>query len=154
MPRFRSTSFVEPDDVRQLPGADLRVVDLDEVAVGLARSARGWHRRVFIVIFIALSAIAMAACGGSAASPAVQKVDASKAVGMLDSRVVVDVRTAAEYAAGHIAGAKNIDVEAADFCVEDLDPRQDGGVPRLLPLGPAECDRCSTDGGCWLHRHR
>ena len=115
MPGFRSTSFVEPDDVRQLPGADLRVVDLDEVAVGLARSARGWHRRVFIVIFIALSAIAMAACGGSAASPAVQKVDASKAVGMLDSRVVVDVRTAAEYAAGHIAGAKKIDVEAADF---------------------------------------
>ena len=34
---------------------------------------------------------------------------------MLDSRVVIDVRTPAEYAAGHIAGAQNIDVEAADF---------------------------------------
>lgn len=29
--------------------------------------------------------------------------------------VVLDVRTRAEYAAGHLAGARNIDVEAADF---------------------------------------
>jgi len=34
---------------------------------------------------------------------------------MLDSRTVIDVRTPTEYAAGHIAGAQNIDVEAADF---------------------------------------
>lgn len=29
--------------------------------------------------------------------------------------VIVDVRTPAEYAAGHLEGATNIDVEAADF---------------------------------------
>jgi len=34
---------------------------------------------------------------------------------MLGSRTVIDVRTPAEYAAGHVAGAQNIDVEAADF---------------------------------------
>ena len=34
---------------------------------------------------------------------------------MLDSRVVIDVRTPAEYAEGHVAGAQNIDVEASDF---------------------------------------
>jgi phage shock protein E len=74
------------------------------------------HRsRVVFVVLIALAAMAMAACGGSAAQPAVQTVDASEAVSMLDSRVVIDVRTAAEYAAGHIAGAQNIDVESADF---------------------------------------
>jgi len=71
--------------------------------------------RAAIVVLIALSAIATAGCGGSPATSAVQKVDATKAVGMLDSRVVIDVRTPAEYAAGHIAGARNIDVEAADF---------------------------------------
>jgi rhodanese-related sulfurtransferase len=70
---------------------------------------------VVIVVLVALTAIAMAGCGGSSATPAAQKVDATKAVGMLDSRVVVDVRTPAEYAAGHIAGARNIDVEASDF---------------------------------------
>jgi rhodanese-related sulfurtransferase len=71
--------------------------------------------RIVIIVLFALAAMAMAACGGSAAQPAVQRADASEAVSMLDSRVVIDVRTAAEYAAGHIAGAQNIDVEAADF---------------------------------------
>ena len=70
--------------------------------------------RVVALVLVALVATAMAGCGGSAGS-AVQEVDAAKAVGMLDSRIVIDVRTPAEYAAGHIAGAQNIDVEAADF---------------------------------------
>jgi phage shock protein E len=70
--------------------------------------------RVAVVVLVALTAIVIAGCGSSAAS-AVQKVGADKAVGMLESRVVIDVRTPAEYAAGHIAGAQNIDVEAADF---------------------------------------
>ena len=76
--------------------------------------------RVAGLLLVALTAIVIAGCGSSAtsatsATPAVQKVGASQAVGMLDSRVVIDVRTPAEYAAGHIAGAQNIDVEAADF---------------------------------------
>lgn len=70
--------------------------------------------RAVILVLAVLVAIATAGCGGSAGS-AVQKVGAAKAVGMLDSRVVIDVRTPAEYGAGHIAGARNIDVEAADF---------------------------------------
>ena len=71
------------------------------------------HARALALTLIVLLAAVVAACGGSGA--AVQKVDAAKAVGMLDNRVVIDVRTPAEYAAGHIAGAQNIDVEAADF---------------------------------------
>lgn len=70
--------------------------------------------RAVVLVLVALAAIAIAGCGGSADS-AVQKVGAARAVGMLDSRVVIDVRTPAEYAAGHIAGAQNIDVEAAGF---------------------------------------
>jgi phage shock protein E len=70
--------------------------------------------RVLVLVLVALAAIAIAGCGASSPA-AVQTVDASKAVGMLDSRVVIDVRTPAEYGAGHIAGAQNIDVEAADF---------------------------------------
>jgi phage shock protein E len=71
--------------------------------------------RIVIVVLLALTALAVAACGGSSAQPAIQTAEASEAVSMLDSRVVIDVRTAAEYAAGHIAGSQNIDVEAADF---------------------------------------
>lgn len=39
--------------------------------------------------------------------------------------VIVDVRTPAEYAAGHVAGAINVDVQAADFSTKlaDLDPQ-------------------------------
>src|SRR5512141_2536364 len=70
--------------------------------------------RVVLLSLLALVSIALAGCGGSAGS-AIQKVGAADAVGMLDSRVVIDVRTPTEYAAGHIAGAENIDVEASDF---------------------------------------
>ena len=70
--------------------------------------------RAIVLILVALVAITIAGCGGSAGST-VQKVGAAKAVSMLGSRVVIDVRTPAEYTAGHIAGARNIDVEAADF---------------------------------------
>jgi rhodanese-related sulfurtransferase len=70
--------------------------------------------RVVLLSLIALVAIAAAGCEGSTAT-AIQKVGAADAVGMLGSRVVIDVRTPTEYAAGHIAGAQNIDVEAADF---------------------------------------
>lgn len=70
--------------------------------------------RVVLLSLLALVSIALAGCGGSAES-AIQKVGAADAVGMLDSRVVIDVRTPTEYAAGHIAGAENIDVEASDF---------------------------------------
>jgi phage shock protein E len=77
--------------------------------------------RAIALFFVAVLVAVVAACGGSSAGsagatvPGVQKVTASKAVGMLASRTVIDVRTPAEYAAGHIAGAQNDDVEAADF---------------------------------------
>ena len=71
--------------------------------------------RLVTLVLVAVLAILVAGCGGSTATSGVQKVDAAKAVAMLGSRTVIDVRTPAEYAAGHIAGAQNIDVEAADF---------------------------------------
>ena len=71
------------------------------------------HARALALTLLLLVTL-VAACGGSSAA-AVQKPGAAKAAGMLPNRVVIDVRTPAEYAAGHIAGAQNIDVEAADF---------------------------------------
>lgn len=71
--------------------------------------------RVVALVLVALMAIIVAGCGAASTTSAVQKVGASEAVGMLDSRVVIDVRTPAEFAARHVAGAQNIDVEASDF---------------------------------------
>jgi len=39
----------------------------------------------------------------------------SSSAGLAEGTVVLDVRTPAEYKAGHLQGAQNIDIEAADF---------------------------------------
>ena len=53
----------------------------------------------------------------SAQSDSIKTVDAAQFAKIIksDSVVLVDVRTAEEYAAGHIANAKNIDVLKFDF---------------------------------------
>lgn len=58
-------------------------------------------------------------------SPAITLVDVQTAQGLIDQGApVLDVRTPAEFAAGHLAGAVNVDMEAADFAtaVTALDP--------------------------------
>jgi rhodanese-related sulfurtransferase len=79
--------------------------------------------RTIGLVLLALLIAVVAACGGGGAS--ITKVDAASAVDMLKTRVVIDVRTPDEFAAGHIAGAQNIDVEAADFGsrIATLDPK-------------------------------
>lgn len=50
-------------------------------------------------------------------------VDDFAALAATDGVVVIDVRTPAEFATGHLAGAQNIDVESSDFAarIADLD---------------------------------
>jgi len=71
--------------------------------------------RALALVLVAFVVVLVAGCGSSSATASVQKPSAAKAVAMLASRTIIDVRTPAEHAAGHIAGAQNIDVEAADF---------------------------------------
>jgi phage shock protein E len=73
-------------------------------------------RRTITLIVLGLVAIfTVAACSDEATAEPVQQVSATEAVEMLDERVVIDVRTPAEYAQGHIVGAVNIDVEDGSF---------------------------------------
>lgn len=71
----------------------------------------------------AVAAFTLAACGGAAA---ITSVDAAAFADQVQTQGVVtlDVRTAEEYAAGHIPGAINIDVEGGDFDagIAELDP--------------------------------
>ena len=65
------------------------------------------HFKNFLIALAALFAVtALAAC-----APA-QSIDMSKVTS------VIDVRTASEYAAGHLEGAVNIDVQSATFTEE------------------------------------
>ncbi|WP_236685366.1 rhodanese-like domain-containing protein [Demequina salsinemoris] len=88
---------------------------------------------------LTLTAPALAACssGTEAVEPADVVFDGSHvdyatfaAATEVSGVTVVDVRTAAEYAAGHIPGAVNIDVSAATFTDEiaALDPSADYAV--------------------------
>lgn len=73
------------------------------------------RRLAALASFSLATVMVIAGCGGTATADPVREVGAAEAVAMLDERVVVDVRTPAEFEAGHVAGAINIDVEAADF---------------------------------------
>jgi phage shock protein E len=77
-------------------------------------------RRVLALLVLAVVAMfSVAACdqASPAATSGAYKVSPTDAVAMIKAgdRTVIDVRTPAEYASGHVAGAVNIDVEAADF---------------------------------------
>lgn len=70
---------------------------------------------------VAAALVALVATGGitacSSSSDAITDVSASEATSVLAEPdvMVIDVRTPAEYAAGHLPGAVNIDVESGSF---------------------------------------
>lgn len=85
-------------------------------------------RRLLTLAVLTLVAVfAIAACGSddSAGTPGAYTVTADEAVEMIESgeRTIIDVRSPAEFAEGHVAGALNIDVDGADFesRIADLD---------------------------------
>ncbi len=82
------------------------------------------HRtlRTTLVVLVSLAATTLAACSstdatdtaaGSAQISTVQPAQARELIAA--GAQVIDVRTPEEFAAGHLAGATNIDVQAADF---------------------------------------
>lgn len=65
---------------------------------------------------LALAALTLATLVAACGSGGTARVVApAEAVGMLSTRTVIDVRTPEEFAAGHVVGALNINVEAPDF---------------------------------------
>lgn len=77
-------------------------------------------RRSRAGILAAVAALVLTACGGT---ETIHRVDAdafAKAIKQ-PGVTVIDVRTPAEFAAGHIAGAVNLDVEGGSFANDILD---------------------------------
>jgi phage shock protein E len=75
-------------------------------------------KKILILVAAVFGIALLAGCGSS--SSGVQSVDAASFLTTANQTgtVVVDVRTPSEYAAGHIEGAVNIDVEAPTFDAE------------------------------------
>ncbi|MBK7272811.1 MAG: rhodanese-like domain-containing protein [Actinomycetales bacterium] len=91
-----------------------------------------FRRLAVVVSTVAVAALTVGACSGSPGSSSAPlasaaaataapangaEVDAAGFAAALKrpGTVVLDVRTPAEFAAGHLAGAVNVDVNAADF---------------------------------------
>ncbi len=73
-------------------------------------------RRSRLYLLLAPAALLVASCAGASAAPRV--LAAADAVNLLednDDVIVIDVRTPAEFAQGHVAGAELIDIQAPDF---------------------------------------
>jgi phage shock protein E len=74
-------------------------------------------KRLLVLLAALLGITVLAACGSSGSSGTVKTVDPQTflATAAQSGVILVDVRTPAEYSAGHIVGAINIDVEAPSF---------------------------------------
>jgi rhodanese-related sulfurtransferase len=60
----------------------------------------------------------LAGCGSGSSNGKALGVDDFATLVAKDGVQVIDVRTPAEYAAGHLDGAQNVDVESADFATQ------------------------------------
>jgi phage shock protein E len=72
---------------------------------------------VRIAPWLAPAVLAVTVLTGCSSSDVVEDVDVSQAAQIVDQRdaIILDVRTPQEYAAGHLPGAININVESPDF---------------------------------------
>ncbi len=81
-----------------------------------------------MILLLAAVVLTLGACEGAVAPPkaAAQDVEPSALASLPPDTQVLDVRTPEEYAAGHIEGAININVDGPDFKaqVAQLDPDQ------------------------------
>ena len=84
---------------------------------------RSWSRRIAATVLAVAAITGMSACSSTtpASSPASSAAGQHMAASDFSTAmrqpgtIVLDVRTPAEYASGHLAQAKNIDIEASDF---------------------------------------
>jgi rhodanese-related sulfurtransferase len=83
-----------------------------------------------VIAMLVVAVVALAGCGASSPPDVAPTVGvrtvapaAAKALIASGDVTVIDVRTPQEFAAGHVVGATNINVEAADFAdrIESLD---------------------------------
>lgn len=98
-------------------------------------------RNYFLLISLALMSLVAVSCGGNddELDPFIQMDNAQKFINAYKSRlpnaILVDLRSEADYDAGHLDGAENLSVFNADgktVNVKDLDPKLGGTWPKRL----------------------
>ena len=85
------------------------------------------RRSMFALAGLTLALSPMVGCSGGSSTSSEQPAAAADATAPdandKDTRMIIDVRTPAEFAGGHLDGAVNIDIQSADFTsrIESLD---------------------------------
>jgi phage shock protein E len=89
-------------------------------------------RLAVLVLATALAVIGIASCSTSEANGTVVRVTPREAVGLIEDgrHTVIDLRSPEAFAAGHVAGATNLDASAPDF--EDQVAELDADVAYLV----------------------
>jgi len=101
-------------NARALLCAKEMVPDLVTLAEAVKLFAMNLLKKCALVIAVLLAPLTVVGCGTAGGA-----IDASGAT-------IIDVRTAPEYAAGHLQGAVNIDVQSADFGAKIANLPKDG----------------------------
>lgn len=85
--------------------------------LGRGYTLGGMRKSLTMTLGGAAALLLMTSACSSSDTAAVETVDATEAVEIIEAgeHTVIDVRTPAEYAAGHVDGADNIDVTAGTF---------------------------------------
>lgn len=77
------------------------------------------HHTIFALVGLTLTLSPVVGCGGETSSssdrPAVAADSPAAETPEKDTRMIIDVRTPAEFAGGHLDGAVNIDIQSPDF---------------------------------------
>jgi phage shock protein E len=83
-----------------------------------ARTARRWWCKVAGTVAGLLAVLGLGACTSTTASVQHMTPAAFSTAMSAPGTVLLDVRTPAEYAAGHLLGARNLDIEGSGFATQ------------------------------------
>ena len=86
--------------------------------------------------------------------PAVRSVDAAELKAALDAGqvpILLDVRTAGEYAAGHVPGAVNLPIDELDARTRGLEPLKAGDVYLICQWGGRSARAAAALAGAGYH---
>ncbi|MCL2489109.1 MAG: rhodanese-like domain-containing protein [Propionibacteriaceae bacterium] len=72
-------------------------------------------KKIAFALTIAVAALTVVGCGTSGSTTTGSTTGTTGSQTDTSGATIIDVRTAAEFAAGHLQGAVNIDVQSADF---------------------------------------
>jgi len=98
------------------PEADQATLSGPPLVQSRARAARRWSCKIAATVASLLTVLGLGACSSTPAPSAQHMTPSAFSTAMsAPGTVLLDVRTPAEFATGHLTGARNVDIEGSGF---------------------------------------